>query len=257
MPGPEEPSLNEQEAMSKAGLEAFAAEEPTYPPAHDWRDADGGFITAIKDQARCGSCVAFGACATVEGTKRVQEHDAGLDVDLSEAQLFYCIARAQGRRCSGQQTGGWWPSAALDAFRDEGVVDEGCYPYQAGDQDCTGLCSDWGSRLTTITGWLEINSQPEMKAWLAERGPLVGTMKVYEDFTRYYRGGVYKYVAGAFGGGHCICVIGYDDEAGCWIGKNSWGTNWGEQGFFRIAYGEVAIDSAMWAVEGVSSQSTA
>ena len=254
VPGPDEPSLDEQENIAQAGLETFLAlEAPSYPPMHDWRDAGGNYITPIRDQSTCGSCVAFGCCAAVEGTLRVQSQRSDLEVDLSEAQLFYCIARAQGRRCKGRQTGGWWPSAALDAFRDEGVADEACYPYQAGDQDCANLCSDWSSRLTTITGWTELSGHEEMKSWLAERGPLVGTMKVYEDFARYYRGGIYKYVAGNFGGGHCICLVGYDDQTGCWMGKNSWGTDWGEQGFFRIAYGECAIDSAMWSVEGVTA----
>ena len=38
-------------------------------------------------------------------------------------------------------------------------------------------------------------------------------------------------------------MIGYDDSKTCWIAKNSWGTGWGESGFFHIAYGECGIDS--------------
>ena len=146
---------------------------------------------------------------------------------------------------------GWWPAPALDAFRDEGVADEACYPYVAGDQDCTGLCADASSRLATIGSWQELDYPADMKAWIAERGPVVGTMKVYEDFYRLYAGGVYRYTAGADIGGHCICIIGYDDRRRCWIGKNSWGTSWGESGFFEIGYGECGIDSSMWGVQGV------
>lgn len=255
VPGPDEPSLDEQEELSRSSLDLFMAlEERTYPEAHDWRDVGGvNFVTPIRDQAACGSCVAFGSCATVEGTLRIQENDADRDVDLSEAHLFYCIARAAGRRCKGRREGGWWPTGALDAFRDEGVADEACYPYVAGDQDCTGLCADWQARLTKISGWQQLDELTDMKAWLAEHGPVVGTMKVYEDFVRFYRGGVYRHVAGAYGGGHCISIVGYDDGGGYWIGKNSWGTDWGEDGFFRIAYGECAVDSAMFGVENVIS----
>jgi C1A family cysteine protease len=258
VPGPSEPSLDEQEALAQANLESFEAEAAhLYPEAHDWRDAGGNFITPIRNQLTCGSCVAFGSCAAVEGTLRVQVSDATLDVDLSEAHLFYCIARSQGRRCSGAQTGGWWPEAALDAIRDEGVVDEACYPYTPGDQDCTDLCGDATSRLTRIASWSVLSTLDEMKGWLAERGPVVGTMKVYEDFARFCRGGIYRYVAGNFGGGHCVCLVGYDDQTACWVGKNSWGTDWGESGFFRIAYGECAIDSFMWGVESVAPPAVA
>jgi C1A family cysteine protease len=47
-------------------------------------------------------------------------------------------------------------------------------------------------------------------------------------------------------------VVGYDDGQGCWIAKNSWGTGFGESGFFRIAYGQVGFDAEMWAIDGVA-----
>jgi C1A family cysteine protease len=82
---------------------------------------------------------------------------------------------------------------------------------------------------------------------LANNGPQISGMAVYTDFFNYHRG-VYKHVTGSLAGYHCINVIGYDDNEGCWICKNSWGTGWGEGGFFYIAYGECGIDNAfgMW-----------
>jgi hypothetical protein len=41
---------------------------------------------------------------------------------------------------------------------------------------------------------------------------------------------------------HATLIVGYDDTQNCWISKNSWGRSWGDNGFFRIAYGEVKID---------------
>jgi C1A family cysteine protease len=253
VPGPQEPSLAEQEQLAQDGLQAYMAlEETPFPSAWDWRDVNGqNYVTPIRDQSTCGSCVAFGTCATVEGTFAVEQQQPDPTIDLSEAQLFYCTARAQGRTCHGRETGGWRVPPALNAFQDPGVPDEQCYPYTPGDQDCTGLCSDWRSRVTTISSWGELTAHDEMKRWLSERGPVVGTLNVYEDFARYYTGGIYRHVLGDVPGGHCICIVGYDDEGGYWIGKNSWGTRWGEAGFFKIAYGECAIDSMMWSVAGV------
>jgi hypothetical protein len=86
-----------------------------------------------------------------------------------------------------------------------------------------------------------------MKAFIAGTGPLTACFTVYEDFY-YYTGGVYVHTSGSSVGGHCISIVGYNDEGQYWIAKNSWGTGWGEQGFFQIGYGQCGIDSEMWAI---------
>jgi hypothetical protein len=63
-------------------------------------------------------------------------------------------------------------------------------------------------------------------------------MEVYSDFYSYLSG-VYSHVSGTYEGLHAVEVIGYDDDYQCFIVKNSWGTDWGESGFFRIAYSEL------------------
>jgi len=244
-PGPDELSLAQREATSTANLEAALAGAFGAPVAFDWRTAGGkNYITIVKDQGSCGSCVAFGTAATVEGTFRVQRNDPNLAIDLSEAHLFYCYAKNQGRNCGN----GWWVGPAMDSCK-TGVVDEVCFPYHAGDQNCA-LCSDWQNRLIKINAWHTITSAADMKTWLSSRGPLATCFTVYNDFFSY-KSGVYKHVTGGVAGGHCVCCIGYDDAQGCWICKNSWSTGWGDSGFFRIAYGECGIDATMWAVDGI------
>lgn len=214
------------------------------PAAIDLRAYDGGnYITPIKDQRNCGSCVAFASLAAVESAIRLIARDPGLAVDLSENHLFNGIARGQGRTCGN----GWWVTPALTAVRDLGVVDEGCSPYSDADQPAV-LCPDWQARLTRIRGFQQVNAVADMKASLSQSGALVAGFTVYSDFFAY-RSGVYRRLGSAQPrGGHCIAVVGYDDAAGAWICKNSWGAGWGEQGFFRIAYGECGIDAAMWSV---------
>jgi Papain family cysteine protease/Repeat of unknown function (DUF5648) len=86
-----------------------------------------------------------------------------------------------------------------------------------------------------------------MKVWLSTKGALAACFTVYSDFFAY-RSGVYRHVTGGLAGGHCVSIVGYDDAAGCWIAKNSWGAGWGDMGFFRIAYGQCGIDATMWGV---------
>ena len=60
-------------------------------------------------------------------------------------------------------------------------------------------------------------------------------MYFWQDFY-YYRGGVYEHRWGPRAGGHVMALVGYDDEDRCWIVKNSWGSDWGENGWVRISY---------------------
>jgi C1A family cysteine protease len=255
VPGPTDESLAAREQRAREGLEAAPPPEAGafgYPATFDWRNVGGNnYITPVRDQGGCGSCVAFGTAAAVEGTARARRNNPTLAIDLSEAHLFYCIAASQGRNCQN----GWWPDAALDGFKNVGIADDACFPYTAGDQSCN-LCADWQTRITKVTGWHAISTQNDMRAWLATHGPLVTCFTVYTDFF-FYSGGIYQHVTGRVEGGHCVCVVGYDDINRYWICKNSWGTGFGESGYFRIAYGDCGIDSTMWAVEDVVSPVTA
>jgi len=251
-PGPDEPTLEEREIAAKASFSAFMVDsaDTAYglPTAVDWRNKGGNYVTPVKNQGSCGSCVAFGTVAAVESRIRVLAGEPNRNVNLSEAHLFYCHARSQGRNCGN----GWWVPPSLNAFKNPGVSDEACYPYVAGNQNCSNLCSNWKSRVVKIKSWKALNSIQEMKKSLATNGPLIGCFTVYSDFYAY-RTGVYKKTANAqVRGGHCICVIGYDDKLGCWICKNSWGSNWGDGGYFKIGYGQVGIDNTMWALGDIS-----
>lgn len=243
VPGAAEESLEQRIAASQARLMETRAAAAAAPAAFDWRNYNGkNWITQVKDQGGCGSCVAFGTAATVEGRLRVQIGNPDYAVDYAEAHLFYCIAKSQGRNCGN----GWWVGPALDGFKNPGIVDEACFPYTAGDQDCK-LCSGWEGRVTKIDGWTTITNAAQMKEYLSTKGPLATCFTVYNDFFSY-KSGVYKHVTGGVAGGHCVCCVGYSDAGGYWICKNSWNASWGESGFFRIAYGDCGIDSTMWAV---------
>lgn len=248
-PPPSAKSVEQVLAEAKDGPPVSAsAESVGAPAAYDLRNVGGrNFVTPVKNQGGCGSCVAFGTVAAMETTYRVGRGDANAPADFSEAQLFYCHGRAAGRNCSN----GWWPDPALAACRDTGVTFEEYYPYTAGDQNCTGLNADWRNRLARVTGFRNLTSNPAaMKEWISTRGALPACFVVFQDFFSY-RTGVYRHVSGAEAGGHCVTLIGYDDAQQCWIAKNSWGTGWGDGGFFRIAYGQCGIDT--WGVFGIEA----
>ena len=230
---------------SEAFKAAAALTAAGLPSALDFRNYGGrNYITPIRDQGACGSCVAFGTCATIEGMFRFQRNDPNLAVDLSEAHLFFCQGRAQGVTCST----GWMPGPAFACAANPGIADEGSYPYDTTKTDCSSLASDWQTRAVRVTGSYGVGAA-DIKTAL-QKGPVSACFVVYNDFFSY-RSGVYTHVTGNVAGGHCISIVGYDDAAGCWICKNSWGVGWGEMGFFRIAYGQCAIET--WAVVAANS----
>ena len=76
--------------------------------------------------------------------------------------------------------------------------------------------------------------------------------RVYSDFPAYTKG-VYERTTDQAEGGHCVCCVGYDNARQAWLCKNSWGTGWGEDGFFWIGYEQCGIDAMMWGIEGFSA----
>ncbi len=226
----------------------FAGPKPELPDSLDWRDTDGAnWITPIRDQAGCGSCVAFGTMAAFEGMINITRNTPGSDLDLSEQHIFSC----GGGTCNG----GWSSITAAEYLQLYGAPMESCLPYVARDDNCDQTCSDWQQQARKVSEWGSVSDKPtkatveQMKTYLMD-GPLVGGFTVWDDFFSY-SGGVYQQVWGEVAGGHCICIVGWNDADSCWIVKNSWGPGWGEDGYFRIRMGhnEVGIEGfAMWLI---------
>ena len=229
-------------AQSTGGLTSAI----TAPAAFDSRSIGGqDYTTSVKNQGNCGSCVAFGAAATAETTHAVRSGQPNTNLDLSEAHLFYTHGPATGASCAN----GWWPEHALNAMKATGITTEEYFPYSSGNTSGATLNADWPNRLAKVTSHRDLKGNiAAIKEHIASYGAVTACFIVFQDFFSY-RTGVYRHVSGAQAGGHCVSLVGYDDAQRCWIGKNSWGTGWGESGFFKIGYGECGIDT--WDVRGI------
>jgi C1A family cysteine protease len=217
------------------------------PAAFDARDVAGNnYVTDVRDQGGCGSCVAFGSIAVMETTAAYTRRQPGLELNLSEAHLFYTHGGSVGRNCNN----GWLPLPALEMSRDIGVTFEDYFPYTAGNTGGAVLNGDWPNRLARAVTVVDATADPaRIKEHISRYGAITACFEVYDDFFAY-RSGVYRHVSGALAGGHCVALVGYDDAQGCWIAKNSWGASWGDRGFVKIAYGECAIEA--WQCLGVT-----
>lgn len=225
--------------LSSSGKKTTKAKAYGYPSSVNWRTR--GYMTPVKDQGGCGSCVAFGNVAALEAMYKINCSAPQLNVDLSEAQLFYCYGFSDTANCKG-----WYTHRGADFLKSNGVVFESDFPYVQHYHKCKSGLED--KDFIKISGYKTLTSHSQMKEWLANKGPVVADYIVYEDFFQY-RSGIYRRASNTRKGGHCICVVGYDDINQCWICKNSWGANWGESGYFRIRYGECGIDDVMYGFE--------
>ena len=211
------------------------------PSSWDWRNVNGtNWITSIKNQGGCGSCVAFGTIGALEAVVQI-EIGQTFDCDLSEAYLFFC----GGGSCNS----GWYTSDAVSFVRSKGVPDEECFPYKPVDLPCEDKASNWRDRLVKVTNTGSTGGEAGIKKALITYGPLVVDFDVYEDFGSY-NGGIYEHVWGSLEAGHAVSIIGYNDDPGYWICKNSWGSGWGENGFFRIKYRQCRIDDNAYYFDG-------
>ncbi|QEV16595.1 peptidase C1A [Streptomyces alboniger] len=206
------------------------ADEAGLPTTVDWRNRWGtNWVTQVKDQGGCGSCVAFGTAAVIESRVRI-EH------------AVWCV-RSEGDSHDGQGipcAQGSWPNTYFDWIKSNGIADPACWPYRQ-DNAPYRPTPDRAGRTVKIDGYTETGSVADQKKWLDTVGPLTCCIEVPDDFFSY-RTGVYRKTVSHIAGLHCIAVVGYNDSEGCWIIKNSWGTGWGENGFGRIAYGQIRID---------------
>lgn len=226
-------------AMSTAGASVASPEAPSasLPGAFDLRNVGGrNYITPIRNQGGCGSCVAFGVVASMESTAEYTRGVPNLNLDLSEAHLFHVHAKARGYTCA---TGSWPDDLFADAIG-KGVTFEDYFPYN--DAGTVNLNGDWPNRLAKAQVLTNLTANPgSMKEHIYSRGAISACFLVYDDFFNY-KSGVYKHTTNNQAGGHCVAIIGWDDSLGCWICKNSWGTGWGDGGYFRIAYGDSFIE---------------
>ena len=256
----------------------YIQEKVELPNSIDWRSIGGkNYMTTIKNQGSCGSCWAFASCGVVETIYNIEkglystqpvyadiktnQFDSYLKTiddfdnsnilslrypDLSEQDLISCSYAGS---CDGGST---WK--ALRYIERNGVVSESCFPYKADDIPCF-LCSDWGKKLWKIRGWGYITQSTVNKNAIKtalQDGALSFYMEIYSDFYNY-RSGVYEKTATAnYEEDHVVVLIGYSEKDNYWICKNSWGTNWGENGYFRIRMGE--CKGGLWVMKawGVS-----
>jgi cathepsin B len=206
----------------------------TVPASFDSRTQWPKCVGAIRNQADCGSCWAFSATEVLADRYCI---DQGVNIVLSPQWLVSCDTTNYG--CGGGILPYAWKYLAS-----HGVPADSCDPYTSGDNDESGSCSANCASFYKATAATSYTTPAAIQAAIIAGGPVQTAFTVYQDFMSY-SSGVYVHKTGSELGGHAVKIIGWgvSGTQNYWIVANSWGTDWGLDGFFWIAQGQCGIDS--------------
>jgi len=203
------------------------------PSSLDWRTK--GAVMPVKDQGDCGSCWAFATVGALEGAIQLA---TGELVSLSEQELVDCNVGGEDEGC-----GGGYPDVAFEyVIEKHGLTNEANYPYTASDNVCNTTEVDSPSGSITRYEDVPVNKELDLLKAVANQ-PVSVCIQASGEF-QFYSSGV---LTGACGTDldHCVTAIGYGtDDYGIeyWLLKNSWGTDWGEEGYARIQRNVEAVE---------------
>ncbi|UCD64866.1 MAG: thrombospondin type 3 repeat-containing protein [Candidatus Zixiibacteriota bacterium] len=230
-----------RESRDVSPLPAAPAMTPDLPARFDWRERGG--VTPIRDQAGCGSCWAFATVGPLESNILIKD---GIDTDLSEQWLVSC--NVDYYSCD---SGGLWAHDyhvwKTDPCGGTGAVSESDFPYAADDVPCDCpyphqyTMSSW-DYVEVAYGELTVAT---IKQAIMEYGPVPVLVAVGPAF-QAYTGGILNVTDYPLLN-HAVVLVGWDDalgDNGVWILRNSWGTDWGENGYMRIEYGCAGVGAA-------------
>ena len=244
-------------------------------PKHwDWRNVDGkNYVTSDVNQhipQYCGSCWIHGTVAAINDRIKIMRKARFPDAMISRQAVVNCALNESGVApgCNGGE-----PWMVFKLMLEKWIPDETCQPYQARNFLCTDLnvCRNCDAQDSIgcyalqphhfagfkIKEYAQVKGRRNIMKEIYERGPITCSYAATDEFVYNYTQNVNTH-QGIFvddtvypesSVDHDIEIVGWDetsDGVEYWIARNSWGTYWGEAGWFRIKKGTLHIEDDCW-----------
>nr|AAY53767.1 cysteine protease [Saprolegnia parasitica] len=212
------------QSRAKYALMAPAVNMTDVPNEMDWVEQGG--VTPVKNQGMCGSCWAFSTTGAIEGAAFVSSKQL---VSVSEQELVDCDHNGD-MGCNG----GLMDNAFKWVKTHKGLCKEEDYPYHAKEGTCAlKKCKP----VTKVTAFHDVpaNDEQALKAAVAKQ-PVSVAIEADQPEFQFYKSGVFDKSCGTKLD-HGVLVVGYGEEGGkkYWKVKNSWGADWGDKGYIKLA----------------------
>jgi C1A family cysteine protease len=209
----------------------YTPQAPVNPAAIPAKAVDWvakGMTTPVKNQLQCGSCWTFSATETIESANLIKGKITR-NTWLAPQEIVDCDTEGSG-------CGGGWPSQAMEFIIAQGGQDtESSYPYTGQDGTCASSSGTIGAKISSVVSVAQ--NEQTMYDLLSAKMPLsiCADAEPWQD----YSGGILTANQCTTNIDHAIQLTGYSpSQGGYWIVRNSWGANWGEQGFIYLQYGQ-------------------
>jgi len=244
LPKPVSPGVLAQSCLA-TGVTVQIENAQDIPGSFDWRGK--GVVSPVKDQGQCGSCWAFSTIGNIESQWAIKGNKL---TQFSEQLLVDCSQGCSneppyGNVCNQGCDGGWQWNAYIDIEAWGGVETEDQYPYTAVTGDCKlnkNIVTAGIKNYTCLSAKDGGANEDDMAAYLVQNGPIAIAMDA--SLLQDYDGGIIdpyfpNWECDPTSLDHALLLVGYNVSGSTpfWIVKNSWGQDWGEDGYFRIRRG--------------------
>ena len=218
------------------------------------------------DQGETGTCVAQ---ATIKALENLERQHLCQEQGITPAQLgtdghqnlsvlaLYYLCRERMNPSQVQADSGTSPSIACECLRSFGVCTEAAWPFDVSKlfqpPSVMAMRDAYLHKVSAYYRITETGSDRVQNVIDALRGnhPVVYGTTIGDNWTNYRAGQVLQLPSNP-AGGHSTHLIGWDNSRGAFIGENSWGPGWGDNGFYLLAPEVVADSSSLdfWVITG-------
>ena len=203
----------------------------------DWRHHNA--VTEVKNQGQCGSCWSFSSAAAMEGSWSIA---GGQLMNLSEQQLMDCSKLYGNMGCNGGLM-----DSAFDYAIDYGMCSDVAVPYTAESGSCSSSVQDC-QKVAFFDYCMDVpaNNQVMLRKAVTQM-PVSVAIEADTATFQFYKSGILDSTKCGTTLDHGVVVVGFGEDNGqeYWTVKNSWGSDWGEDGYIRIARSDSTDDAGV------------